>query len=288
MVSRRHRPHSDPASPLSRPACSLADSQTTAGRQPIISVKGLVNRFGSQVVHDGLDLDVYPGEILGLVGGSGTGKTVLVNSILGLRKPTEGRILFLDDDLTQSGPAHGPATWGVLFQSGALFSSLSVIENISAPLLEHTDIEPDTVRELALLKMRMVGLPDAACHKFPSELSGGMIKRTALARALAIEPPVIFLDEPTSGLDPVAAEEFDDLILYLKRHLSLTVVMISHDLDSLFSTCDRIAVLVDKKVITGTPAEITRHPHPWIQRYFGGRRGLVHRQRIEEHTGNTP
>lgn len=270
------RPDDVSGLPLSRPACSLTDKRSDR-QEPIISVRGLVNRFGQQVVHDGLDLDVYPGEILGIVGGSGTGKTVLLKSILGLQKATAGKIIFMSDELTSSG-AHGPATWGVLFQSGALFSGLTVLENISAPLLEHTRIAAQTVKELALLKMKMVGLPEGACHKFPSELSGGMIKRAALARALAIDPPIIFLDEPTSGLDPIAAEEFDELILYLKHHLELTVVMISHDLDSLFNTCDRIAVLVDKQVIADTPECIRQHPHPWIQRYFGGLRGKLRQQ----------
>lgn len=245
---------------------------------PIISVRGLVNRFGSQTVHDGLDLDIYPGEILGIVGGSGTGKTVLLKSILGLHEPNAGSITFLDTDVMLHGEQRqGPASWGVLFQSGALFSGLTVLENVCAPLLEHTTISRETVRELAILKLRMVGLTTEACHKFPSELSGGMVKRAALARALAIDPPIVFLDEPTSGLDPIAAEEFDELVLYLKHQLELTIVMISHDLDSLFTTCDRIGVLVDRRLVIDTPAGILTNPHPWIARYFGGPRGQLRR-----------
>ncbi len=279
---------SAPAVPqsLSRPQSGLHLTHADRHRSALISVRRLVNRFGAQIVHDQLDLDIYHGEILGIVGGSGSGKTVLLKSILGLQVPSSGTITFLSDDITsRSNGRRGPATWGVLFQSGALFSGLTVLENISAPLLEHTRISPRTIRELALLKMRMVGLPVSACHKYPSELSGGMIKRAALARALAIDPPIIFLDEPTSGLDPIAAEDFDELLLYLKNHLDLTVVMISHDLDSLFNTCDRIAVLVDRHIIVDTPARIVDHPHPWIVSYFGGKRGHVHRQRVKAGTG---
>ena len=273
-----------PSQSLSRPKGGVHLTAEDKHRSKIITVRNLVNRFGPQVVHDKLDLDIYHGEILGIVGGSGTGKTVLLKSILGLHTPTSGSISFLSDEISANRSGTGPATWGVLFQTGALFSGLTVLENISAPLREHTRIRRETVKELAMLKMRMVGLSLNACHKYPSELSGGMIKRAALARALAIDPPIIFLDEPTSGLDPIAAEEFDELILYLKNHLDLTVVMISHDLDSLFNTCDRIAVLVDKKIVVDTPERIVEANHPWIARYFGGKRGQTHRQRIREGT----
>lgn len=254
-------------------------------QRTLIKVTDLVNRFGTQTIHDHLDFEIYAGEIVGIVGGSGSGKTVLLNSILGLQKPSSGRIEFYDVKSRSLGDAERcPTSWGVLFQSGALFSNLTVLENIATPLIEHTRMSRRTVNELALLRMRMVGLPLSAQFKYPSQLSGGMIKRTALARALVTDPRVIFLDEPTSGLDPIAAEEFDELILYLKQHLDLTVVMISHDLDSLFNTCDRIAVLVDKKVRAATPAEIVNDEHPWIQRYFGGRRGRLHSQGAERHT----
>ncbi|MAM88133.1 MAG: ABC transporter ATP-binding protein [unclassified Hahellaceae] len=254
-------------------------------QRTIIKVSKLVNRFGHQTVHEQLDFEIYAGEIVGLVGGSGTGKTVLLNSILGLQKPSSGTIEFYDVKSRSLGDAERcPTSWGVLFQSGALFSNLTVLENIVTPLIEHTSMSRRTVRELALLRMRMVGLPLTAQFKYPSQLSGGMVKRAALARALVTDPRVIFLDEPTSGLDPIAAEEFDELILYLKQHLDLTVVMISHDLDSLFNTCDRIAVLVDKKIRAATPAEIVENDHPWIQRYFGGRRGRLHSQGSEAHT----
>lgn len=257
-------------------------SSTATSHRTIIRVSHLVNRFGNQTVHDDLNLDIFAGEIIGIVGGSGTGKTVLLNSILGLQTPYSGSVDFFDMNSRSLGEAnHCPTNWGVLFQSGALFSNLTVLENIVTPLVEHTKMSRSTIKELALLRMRMVGLPLSAQRKYPSQLSGGMVKRAALARALVTDPGVIFLDEPTSGLDPIAAEEFDDLILYLKHNLDLTVVMISHDLDSLFNTCDRIAVLVDKQISVATPADIVKNDHDWIQRYFGGKRGRLHSQELE-------
>ena len=241
--------------------------------EAIICVRDLVNQFGQTIVHDGLSLDVERREVLGIVGGSGTGKSVLLRSILGLHKPTSGSIRVLNHSIyyQQSGPEK---YWGVLFQTGALLSGLTVSENVELPIAIHSDMPDETRVELALLKIRMTGLPDSAATKYPAELSGGMIKRAALARALALEPKILFLDEPTAGLDPIAATEFDNLVKYLQASLDLTIVMITHDVDSLFGVCDRIAVLVDKKVIIGTPEKVAQSHHPWIQRYFGDPRAL--------------
>ncbi|MEL6214758.1 MAG: ATP-binding cassette domain-containing protein [Pseudomonadota bacterium] len=237
----------------------------------IIEVRGLINQFGTNRVHDELDLTVNHGEVMGLIGGSGTGKSVLFRSILGLHKPNAGRITVLGREIQFRRP--GPEKdWGVLFQSGALLSGLTVQQNVELPIALHSEMSSASRAELAVLKIRMTGLPVQAAGKYPSELSGGMVKRAALARALALEPKLLFLDEPTSGLDPVAATEFDQLIDYLKRSLDLTVVMITHDLDSVFGICDRIAVLVDRKTVTGPPTEIAQIDHPWIQRYFGDTR----------------
>ena len=243
----------------------------------IISVRELVNQFGQSRVHDGLSLDVERGEVLGVVGGSGTGKSVLLRSILGLHKPTSGSIHVLDQPIHFQQP--GPEKyWGVLFQTGALLSGLTVSENVELPIAIHSNMPDKTRAELALLKIRMTGLPDSAAVKYPSELSGGMIKRAALARALALEPKILFLDEPTAGLDPIAATEFDNLVKYLQSSLDLTIVMVTHDVDSLFGICDRIAVLVDRKVVVGPPLEIAKSDHPWIRRYFGDPRALRARQ----------
>lgn len=243
--------------------------------EPVIRIRGLVNRFGRQVVHDGLDLDMRAGEILGVVGGSGSGKSVLLRTILGLRRANAGTIEIHGQDITRlsrAGMLDIQQRWGVLFQSGALFSSLSVLDNIQLPMKEYTRLDPATREGLARLRLQMVGLPQDAGPKFPAELSGGMIKRAALARALALDPPLLFLDEPTSGLDPISATEFDELIAYLRDNLQFSVFMITHDLDSLFNICDRIAVLVDRKMIVGTRDEILANPHPWIQKYFHGAR----------------
>jgi phospholipid/cholesterol/gamma-HCH transport system ATP-binding protein len=243
--------------------------------RPIIQIRGLVNRFGAQVVHEGLDLDMNPGEILGVVGGSGSGKSVLLRTILGLRKANEGSIRIHGQDITNMSRTQMldiQQRWGVLFQSGALFSSLSVLDNIQLAMREYSKMTATTREGLANLKLQMVGLPLSAGSKFPAELSGGMIKRAALARALALDPPLLFLDEPTSGLDPISASEFDELIAYLRDNLQFSVFMITHDLDSLFNICDRIAVLVDKRMVVGTLDEILASPHPWIQRYFHGAR----------------
>ncbi|MFT5138831.1 MAG: phospholipid/cholesterol/gamma-HCH transport system ATP-binding protein [Lysobacterales bacterium] len=234
----------------------------------VISIKDLVNRFGNQLVHDNLSLDVRGDEILGLVGGSGTGKSVLMRSILGLQKPTSGTITVLGEKIEYQKP--GPNRhWGVLFQGGALLSGLTVQENVELPIALHSDMPLETMHELASLKLLMAGLSLSVADKYPSELSGGMRKRVSLARALALEPRILFLDEPTAGLDPIAATEFDKLINYLHDNLDLTILMITHDVDSLFGTCDRIAVLVDGGAIVGTVDEILDSDHPWIRSYFG-------------------
>ena len=254
-----------------------------SGAEPVVRVRGLVNRFGAQVVHDGLDLDVREGEILGVVGGSGSGKSVLMRSIIGLRTPNDGDIDVLGVDARSPDPAnrqHIERNTGVLFQDGALFSSLTVGENVEVPLKEHHPGLPDSLRrELALLKVKLAGLPAEAIDKLPSQLSGGMRKRAGLARALALDPPLLFLDEPTAGLDPIGAAAFDRLILTLRQALGLTVFIITHDLDTLYAICDRIAVIADRKVVaTGSLDEIERLDHPWVQEYFNGPRGRAARE----------
>ncbi|HET7126518.1 MAG TPA: ABC transporter ATP-binding protein [Lysobacter sp.] len=245
--------------------------------EPIIRVRGLVNRFGEQVVHDGLDLDVRRGEILGVVGGSGTGKSVLMRSILGLQRPVAGEIEVLGvDALSEDADdrRHVERRSGVLFQDGALFSSLTVGENVQVPLKEHYSDLPDSLRyELSLLKVKLSGLPADALEKLPAQLSGGMRKRAGLARALALDPPLLFLDEPTAGLDPIGAAAFDELIQTLQKALGLTVFLITHDLDTLYRICDRVAVLAERKVVINAPlAEVERFDQPWVQEYFHGPR----------------
>ena len=241
----------------------------------VIRVRGLRTQFGSQVIHDGLDLDVYRGEVIGVVGGSGTGKSVLLRAVVGLLRPAGGRIELFGVDTARLTAQEWTALrtrYGVLFQDGALFSSLTVAENIEVAMREYLDLPQDLMDELAALKVAMVGLPPDAGDKYPSELSGGMRKRAGLARALALDPEVLFLDEPTAGLDPIGAAAFDQLIRDLQRSLGLTVFMVTHDLDSLAAICDRIAVLVDKKIKTGTMADHLRDDHPWIHAYFHGPR----------------
>ena len=241
----------------------------------VIEIRGLVNRFGEQVLHDGLDLDIRRAEVIGVVGGSGTGKSVLLRTIIGLNRPAEGDIRVLGHltrELDDETLRRLQTRWGVLFQNGALFSSLTVAENIQAPMRERGDIPPPLMDELAGLKIKLVGLPVEAAAKYPSQLSGGMKKRVGLARALALDPEILFLDEPTAGLDPIGAADFDQLIRSLQQSLGLTVVMITHDLDSLVTICDRIAVLVDRKIKVGTLEDLMRDPHPWIQSYFHGPR----------------
>jgi phospholipid/cholesterol/gamma-HCH transport system ATP-binding protein len=247
-----------------------------ANDPPIIRVRGLVTRFGSNTIHDKLDLDIRRGEILGIVGGSGTGKSVLLRTILGLKHPEGGSIEVLGDRLDRLSPAARRAIqqrWGVLFQNGALFSSLTVAQNIRVPFREHTSVPTKLAGDLIRLKIQLVGLDPETGVKLPSELSGGMKKRAALARAIALDPEILFLDEPTAGLDPIAAGDFDQLILDLQRSLKLTVVMVTHDLDSLATITDRIAVLLDKRIMVGTMKELMVVTHPWIRAYFHGPRG---------------
>ncbi len=243
----------------------------------VIRVRGLEVGFGENLVMRGLDLDLRRGEVLGFVGASGAGKSVLTRAILGLLPKRAGLIEVEGRDLDaipQVERARVEQRWGVLFQQGALFSSLTVRQNIQAPMREHLDISPGLRDELAMLKLALVGLPPEAADKFPSELSGGMIKRAALARALALDPHIVFLDEPTSGLDPIGAGEFDDLISTLQATLGLTVFMVTHDLDSLYAICDRVAVLGRGRVIAiGPVAELLESQEPWIRAYFHGKRG---------------
>ncbi len=242
----------------------------------IIEVEGLRTQFGQQVIHDNLDITVRRGEVMGVVGGSGAGKSVLMRTIIGLTKPAAGRIRLFDIDTAGLSTLERRALerrWGVLFQDGALFSSLTVAQNIAVPLKEHTKLSAQLQRELIDIKVSLVGLPIEAAHKFPSELSGGMRKRAGLARALALDPEILFLDEPTAGLDPIGAAKFDELIAGLQHALGLTVVMVTHDLDSLYAICDRVAALVDKRVKVGTIESLRREPDPWLRDYFGGPRG---------------
>jgi phospholipid/cholesterol/gamma-HCH transport system ATP-binding protein len=255
--------------------------------EPIIRVRGLVNRFGAETVHDGLDLDVFRGEVLGVVGGSGSGKSVLLRTIVGLNRPIAGDvevfgspILTMSDNDQREIEKH----WGVLFQDGALFSSLTVAQNIEVPLKEYYDMTLQLMDEIAAFKVGIVGLPDGTGEKYPSQLSGGMRKRAGLARALALDPEIVFLDEPTAGLDPIAASDFDVLIRDLRSSLGLTVFMVTHDLDSLFAICDRVAVLVDKKIRVGTLEQMLQDDHPWIHSYFHGPRG---RAALRSETGQS-
>jgi len=244
--------------------------------EPVIRVRGLVNRFGAETVHDGLDLDVRRGEVIGIVGGSGSGKSVLLRTIIGLNRPVAGKVEVFGHDVLTTGDAERhelERRWGVLFQDGALFSSLTVAQNIEVPIKEHFRIPLRLMDEISAVKVGMVGLPEDAGDKYPSQLSGGMRKRAGLARALALDPEIVFLDEPTAGLDPIAAGAFDELIRDLKASLGLTVFMVTHDLDSLFAICDRVAVLVDKRIRVGTLEQLLRDNHPWIHSYFHGPRG---------------
>jgi phospholipid/cholesterol/gamma-HCH transport system ATP-binding protein len=246
----------------------------------LLEVRGVVNRFGAQVVHAGLDMQVYQGEVFGIIGGSGAGKSVLLRTILGLRRPNAGSVLFYGREVGSMSAAelHAlKATYGVTFQEGALFSALDVLQNVQLPMLEHLQVSARALDQLALLRVQLVGLPAEAASKYPSQLSGGMIKRAALARALALDPVLLFLDEPTSGLDPISAAAFDELVIYLQRELKLTVVMITHDLDTIYRTCSRVGVIVDGRMISDTLEGIVHNPHPWIQAYFQGPRARARR-----------
>jgi phospholipid/cholesterol/gamma-HCH transport system ATP-binding protein len=243
---------------------------------PLIRIAGLCTQFGSQVIHEDLDLEVARGEIMGVVGGSGTGKSVLLRAILGLIRPRRGKIEVLGRDLARLDDAERralQARQGVLFQNGALFSSLTVCQNVQAPIRERLKLPEALLDGVAGLKLALVGLPAEAGSKYPAELSGGMRKRAGLARALALDPEILFLDEPTAGLDPIGAAEFDRLIRQLQRSLNLTVLMVTHDLDTLGAVCDRIAALVDKRALVGTLDELRNLDNPWLRAYFHGPRG---------------
>ena len=254
-----------------------AASEAPETPEVLIEVRGLLSQFGERTIHENLDLDVLRGEVLGVVGGSGTGKTVLLNSILGLKEPEGGTIrVFGHDvsDMTSAQAAEVERRSGVLFQAGALFSSLSVLENVASPLVEHTKLSRRVIRDIAEMKIAMVGLGPESHHLKPAELSGGMKKRVGLARALALDPDLLYLDEPTAGLDPIGAAAFDELIRGLSDDLGLTVFMITHDLDSLYAICDKVAVLADKRVVAKAPvAELETSDHPWIREYLLGPRG---------------
>ncbi len=241
----------------------------------LIEVKNITNSFGAQIVHEKLDLTLKEGEILGLVGGSGSGKSVLLRTILGLRKPQKGQVLVHGrnvHDLSREEGKNLQKNWGVLFQDGALFSGLNVLDNIGVPLREHTDLDQKTIEDMALLKLRIVGLEPEAAEKMPSFLSGGMARRAALARALALDPGLLFLDEPTGGLDPIAAAAFDDLVLSLHEAMNLSILIITHDLDTLVTVCGRVAMLVDKKITTGTLEDMMESDNKEIREYFNGPR----------------
>lgn len=243
----------------------------------VIEVRNLCNRFGEHVVHESLDLDLFRGEILGVVGGSGTGKTVLLRSIVGLNQPVAGQISVFGqnlNELSDNKRSQLDRRMGVLFQGGALFSSLNLQQNVALSLIEHAGLTRPEAQQLARMKLALTGLSSEAALKYPSELSGGMIKRAALARALALDPEILFLDEPTAGLDPIGAAAFDHLIVTLRDALGLTVFMVTHDLDTLYATCDRVAVLSQKKVLVADTLEkVATTNDGWIQNYFNGPRG---------------
>lgn len=258
-----------------------------APAEVLIEVRGLENRFGAQIVHAGVDLDVYRGEVLAVIGGSGAGKSVLLRSIIGLQQPSAGRIRVLGQDLATASAAQRDEIerhWGVMFQDGALFSSLTVLENVMVPMVEHQPLPRALMEEIARLKIALVGLPADAAAKMPSQLSGGMRKRAGIARALALDPQILFLDEPTSGLDPLGAAGFDELIGTLKESLDLTVFLVTHDLDSIYACCDRVAVLAERRIVAAdAPAAIRHHDHPWIRACFDGPRGRSARETAASH-----
>ena len=247
-------------------------ARTRAHAEPILSARGIVNRFGKQVVHDKLSLDIVPGEIIGIAGGSGSGKSVLLKTLTGLHRPDAGEVLLDGKPVRSIGAAERAALVGVLFQQGALFSSLSVAQNIMLPMREHTKLPPDEREQLAAMKLALAGLAADTGIKFPSALSGGMVKRAAFARALALDPKILFLDEPTSDLDPIAAGGIDALIRQLNESLGITVVIVTHDLTTLFTICGRIAVLVDRKLTVDTADKLMKSDHPWIHEFFHGPR----------------
>lgn len=255
----------------------MADQSQNEEKDAVVEIRGLVNGFGDKVIHDHLDLDLHRGEVLGVVGGSGSGKSVLLRSIIGLIRPKDGSVKVFGqstrDEIESPAMRQLEMRWGVLFQEGALFSSQTVAENIQVPLREYTAMSQELMDEIAEMKLAMVGLPPGTGDKYPSELSGGMKKRAGLARALALDPELLFLDEPTAGLDPISANQFDELVKRLQKALGLTVFLVTHDIDTLRAVTDRIAVLVNKKLVIGTIAELRRNKDPWIQDYFSGVRG---------------
>lgn len=256
--------------------------------QVIVETRGIVNRFGKQLVHDGLDMQVYEDEVFGIVGGSGSGKSVLLRTILGLHRPQAGTVCLEGRDITRLSETELrkiKARYGVTFQQGALFTALTVLQNVQLPMIEHRAMSATEMDERGMEKIRLAGLPPEAAKKFPAQLSGGMIKRAALARALALDPKLLFLDEPTSGLDPISAAAFDELIADLQSRLQLTVVMITHDLDTIFRICNRVGVIVDKRMETDTLEGIVNHEHPWIQEYFHGERARARRAALENRRG---
>ena len=279
MAVSDHPTTSDQPAADTAPAVDEDDAPPPANKRgPIIQVRGLKNAFGKQAVHEGLDLEVRRGEILGVVGGSGTGKSVLMRSIIGLQTPVEGEVTVFDEPMIgrpEEEAKHVRRRWGILFQGGALFSTLTVAENVQVPIREYfPHLDENLMDEIAAYKIVMSGLPADAGAKFPSELSGGMRKRAGIARARALDPELLFLDEPTAGLDPIGAAAFDELINELRDALGLTVFLITHDLDTLYAICDRVAVLADKKVVAiGTIPELLALDHAWIQEYFRGPRG---------------
>jgi phospholipid/cholesterol/gamma-HCH transport system ATP-binding protein len=258
--------------------------------EAIIEVRNLVNRFGAQTVHQDLNLDLYRGEVLGVVGGSGTGKSVLLRSILGLRHANAGTVKVFGEELLNLAPERRSQLerrFGVLYQRGALFSSLTVTENIALPLIEHAGLKRPAAERLAQVKLALAGLPREAGDKYPTELSGGMIKRAALARALALEPDILFLDEPTAGLDPIGAAAFDQLILTLRDALGLSVFLVTHDLDTLYTICDRVAVLAEKRVLVADRLDVVAATdNPWIHEYFHGPRGRAAEQAASRAPGS--
>ena len=262
------------------------NSPAPAHSEPMLSARGIVNRFGKQVVHDQIDLDIVPGEILGIAGGSGSGKSVLLKTLIGLRQPDAGEVLLDGKPPASISAAQRASLIGVLFQQGALFSSLSVAQNVMLPMREHTKLSAPTQERIAAMKLALAGLPADSGIKYPSALSGGMVKRAAFARALALDPRIVFLDEPTADLDPISASGIDALIQQLNHTLGITFVIVTHDLTTLFTVCHRIAVLVDHKITVDTAEKLMQSDHPWIQEFFHGPRAEGAMKARKENHGN--